>query len=373
LKDAPGGNRYLTEDPATVQRGKVVFAERCARCHSSTVPQLPAGLDLENANGPDYLRHWNDYWAWSKTDDFKSQMRAIVLKEDFLKDNYLSTELRVPITLLQINACSPIATNAIAGNVWDNFSSASYKSLPSVGSIKVRHPVTGAESDFVVPGGGRGFIRPASLVSAWSTGPFLQNNTVGPFDPSPSVEARMRVFQESIQQMLWPERRAKDPIFANDNGAGVGVIDRLTNDSFVEIAEGYVPDYLRPLVGAGRRLFPFLFSEGSVKIGPLPKGTPIGLLANMDLLGADLKSDEERRAHRKKLLDLIKRAKRELKNSKDLGVVLGRLTDPMLEMSKCRDFVVNKGHYFGTDFMRAEEPGLGDSDKNALIAFVKNF
>ena len=94
---------------------------------------------------------------------------------------------------MQTNICSPIATNAIEDNIWDNFSSKSYKELPSVGTMKVRNPLTGAESDFVLPGGGRGFTRPASLVSAWSTAPFLQNNTVGPFDPSPSVEARMRV------------------------------------------------------------------------------------------------------------------------------------------------------------------------------------
>jgi hypothetical protein len=287
-------------------------------------------------------------------------MRPIVLRDDFLKDNYLSTELRVPITLLGINACSPMATNAIAGNIWDNFSSASYKSLPSVGSIKVRHPVTGAESDYTIPGGGRGFVRPASLVSAWSTAPFLQNNSVGHFNPSPSVEARMRVFQESIEQMLWPEKRDKDPIFTNENGPGVGVIDRLTNDSYIDLPNGYVPDYLRGLVGVGRRLFPFLYSNGSVRIGPFPKGMPVGLATNLDLLGADITSNAERRAHRKALFELLNRAKHEL-------------VDPMLALDKCRDFVVNKGHYFGTDYMRSDEPGLSDDDKRAVIAFVKTF
>jgi hypothetical protein len=86
--------------------------------------------------------------------------------------------------------------------------------------MKVRNPFTGAETDFELPAGGRGFTRPASLVSAWSTAPFLQNNTVGHFEPSPSVEARMRVFQDAIEQMLWPERRLKDGIFAGQSGAG---------------------------------------------------------------------------------------------------------------------------------------------------------
>ncbi len=131
---------YLKDDADTLRQGKVVFAERCARCHSSKIPDLPPGLDLENANGPGYLTAWNQYWAWTKTDEFKSQMRPRSSPTTFSKDNYLSTELRVPITLLGINACSPLATNAIRNNIWDNFSSESYKQLPSAGTIKIRHP-----------------------------------------------------------------------------------------------------------------------------------------------------------------------------------------------------------------------------------------
>ena len=46
------------------------------------------------------------------------------------------------------------------------------------------------------------------------------------------------------------------------------------------------------------------------------------------------------------------------------------LVDPMLELSKCKDFVVNRGHYFGTDKF-AEEPGLSDAQKRDLIEFLK--
>ena len=288
LKDAPGGATHMTEDAATLTQGKVVFAERCARCHSSKIPPLPAGLDLENCNGKDYLDCWNRYWQWSKTDDFRNQMRPIVLADDFIKDNYLSTELRVPVTLLQTNACSPLATNAIAGNIWDNFSSQSYKDLPSVGTVKIRQPVTGAEVDYPLPAGGRGYTRPASLASLWSTAPFLQNNTVGHFEPSPSVDARMRSFQDSIEQMLWPERREKDRLFANENGPGVGLIQRTTAPSTIWLPTGYVPDSLRPLLVVGRRLFPMFFHNGELEIGPIPQGTPVNLVANLDMLGLDL-------------------------------------------------------------------------------------
>jgi hypothetical protein len=371
LKDAPDSARYLTEDAATVDRGKVVFAERCARCHSSRLPPLPSGLDLENANGPGYLTAWNAYWEWTKTEGFKTPMRQIVLATDFRDDNYLSSELRVPITLLGINACSPLATNSLRNNIWDNFSSESYKTLPSVGTIKIRHPLTGKEEDYLLPAGGRGYIRPASLVSVWSTAPFLQNNTVGPFEWSPSVEARMKSFNESIEQMLWPDRRPKDTVlFRDESGPGIGVIDRITKDAYLEVPESYIDPPLRPLIRLSRRIFPFIGGDGaSVKVGPFPKGMPIGLVTNIDMLGEDL-SSTVRQEHEKRIRNLVKRALRELKGRQDFGAALAGLAEDMLAISKCKDLVVNKGHYFGTDSFR-EEPGLSDADKRALIGFLK--
>jgi hypothetical protein len=370
LKDAPGGRSHLTEDADALRRGKIVFAERCARCHSSKQPPLPQGLDMENCNGKDYPGCWDRYWAWTKTDAFKTPMRELAVADDFLKDNFLSTELRVPSTLLQTNICSPIATNAIAGNVWDNFSSQSYKELPSVGTVKLRDPLSGAEYDYPLPGGGRGFTRPASLVSLWSTAPFLQNNSVGPFDPSPSVEARLAVFQKSIEQMLWPERRRKDDLFTrlNIDGPGVGWIQRTTSESYIRVPKGFVPDNLRGLLGVGQRLFPFLFRNGEVEIGPIPKDTPVSLLTSMDLLGADL-PEAERRAHLKKLARLLAQVKREFKRHNDI-FSSQEIMKTMVEMSKCPDYVINKGHYFGTNLM-PEEPGLSDADKQDLIGFLK--
>jgi hypothetical protein len=39
LMDAPGGRAHLSTDRRQLARGKVVFAERCARCHSSKLPE----------------------------------------------------------------------------------------------------------------------------------------------------------------------------------------------------------------------------------------------------------------------------------------------------------------------------------------------
>ena len=162
LKDAPGSKGYLADDAATIERGKLVFAEVCARCHSSKLPALPGGLDLENANGPNYLAAWNAYWAWTKTDAFKTAMRQRVLEPDFLDDNYLSNELRVPITLLGINACSPLGTNAIRNNIWDNFSVGVLQDAP-LGRQHHDPASSVGQDDGLSAAGGRPRLHPAGV------------------------------------------------------------------------------------------------------------------------------------------------------------------------------------------------------------------
>src|SRR6516164_5947664 len=282
LRNAPGGAAYLNDPPETVQQGKLVFADNCAACHSSKAPERPAGADPSTCIGPNYLNCFNRYWAWTQTDAFRQQMEKIVMADDFLDGNFLSNDGRVPVTLLQTNACSPLATNAIGNNIWDNFSSASYKSLPSVGAITVYDPFTGKPQQFQMPAGGRGYTRVPSLVSLWSTAPFLLNNSVGRFDPSPSVEARMGVFQDSITKMVWPDKRAK--------AAVIKVVVQLLHD-----------------------------------LKALPQGA----------------TDEQSRT------------------------VFANAGEQLFALSKCPDYVVNRGHYFGTQ--------LSDADKQALIAFLKTF
>jgi hypothetical protein len=44
-----------------------------------------------------------------------------------------------------------------------------------------------------------------------------------------------------------------------------------------------------------------------------------------------------------------------------------------LELSKCPDLIVNRGHYFGTEKFAGGEAGLNDDDKHALITFLTRF
>jgi hypothetical protein len=372
LRDAPGGARYLTASPAVIARGKVVFADTCARCHSSKAPAPAAGVDPSGCAGPNYLTCWNKYWAWTKTDAYRQRMRQIVEAPDFLDRNYLSTDLRVPVTLLQTNACSPLATNGLRGDIWDNFTSTSYKELPSVGAITVYDPFTGAPSQYKMPAGGRGYTRPPSLISLWSTAPFLLNNSLGPFDESPSVDARMRVFNASITQLLWPETRDKDPVLGDKIP---GVIDRTTARSEVVIPAGYVPGMLHPLQGTLHRWLPWLFAEGGdITLGPIPAGVPVNLLANLQ----PLPEGEDPVAHTKEVVGLLTQMKRDLgsvppnASDEELRKHFADLRAPLMKLSKCPDFVVNRGHYFGTSYFK-EEPALSDDDKKALIEFLKTF
>jgi hypothetical protein len=388
LKDAPGGAKYLTADTATLDLGKTVFADRCARCHSSKLPKPAPGLDPGGCAGPKYMECWSAYWKWTQTAEFRREMEAIVRAPDFLDGNFLSAEFRVPVTLLQTNACSPLATNAIRGNIWDNFSSETYKELPSVGTITYYDPYDGTPHSFTMPAGGRGYTRPPSLISLWSTAPFLLNNSVGrlnpkaqndDYNPSPTVDNRMASFHDAITKLLWPEQRDKDSVIGNlvgDQVAG-SLIARTTTTSYIRVAAGYVPDNLKGLTGIGQHILPTVFTNGGIELGPIPAGTPIDLLANLDLLPDD--SDLAGKiGHDAKVLQLLLRLQHDLKalgpnpSDEDARKVFANLVQPLMQLSKCPDFIVNRGHYFGTSYAK-DEPPLTDNEKLALIEYLKTF
>jgi hypothetical protein len=368
LANAPGGMRYLSADSDELERGKTVFADTCARCHSSKLPEKTAEFfPDQGCVNSNYLQCWSRYWSWTQSSEFKSMMRPIVQSDDFLDNNFLSSEMRVPVTQLETNACSPLATNGLKGNIWDNFTSGSYKGLPAVGAIQVQHPYSGDVRNYVMPDGGRGYTRPASLISAWSSAPFLLNNSLGEFHWSGSVDDRMASFDDAIEKLLWPEKREGDFTVVTRTGkTHPGMIDRTPVASYLRVDTGYLPDFLQSLQGPLSRWLPWLFGEDGVEIGPIPAGTPINLLSNIDM---------EERA---KVVKLLLKAKKDLKalpadaTDDDARRVFANLVDPLLDVSKCPDYVVNKGHYFGTDYLTDEE-GLNDSDKQALIAFLKTF
>jgi hypothetical protein len=321
LAKAPGGARHITNDAAVLTRGRRVFARKCASCHSSKQP--PAGVDPGSTEGT----------AW---------FANAVQQPDFLDDNFLGSEVRYPVTLIKTNAARAVARNAMRDHVWDNFSSEDYKRLGDVGAIQIYDPFTKGTRPWNVPGEGRGYYRPPSLVSLWASAPYLHHNVVGSHIHGVSVDERMQAFQDGITKMLWPETRA-----------GAGSIWRTTAESWIQIPQSYAPRFLRKHADA----------NGNIRIGPIPKGTPVNLLANTDL---ELKG----LGHEWKLARLFVHAIAALKDVKKEGLTgdaaaerLMKLVPDLYALNACPDFIEDKGHRFGEE--------LTDADKRALIEFLK--
>jgi hypothetical protein len=293
LKDAPGGERYLTKDQTLLNRGKTVFAENCARCHSSKQP--PADM----ANNPQQAQAW---------------FREAVMKDDFLDHNFLSDDRRYSVREIGTNFARAMASNAIRGHVWEQFSSETYKDQPPVGMINgLYNPVRPTKPlDFNLEGGGRGYYRVPTLVSVWASAPLLHNNSLGIYTHDPSVEGRMSAFNDAIEKLLWPERRL-----------GVQSIPVTTMDTEL------------PLGASNRTL-------------RVPVGTPIALIARID-------------ATRMTAL------RNDTPLSRALGWLVGRgtLNGVLLRRNLAPDFIEDRGHTFGSN--------LSDEDKRALIEFVKTF
>jgi hypothetical protein len=317
LEDAPGGKDYITKDEAVMTCGKIVFAENCATCHSSKRP--PAGVDEDD---------------WFRTN---------VLRPDFRNDNFFSDDRRYPITKIQSNASRALGTNAKRGHIWDAFSSETYKNQPSVGDIDVWNPMTGAMEKFTVPGGGPGYYRTASLISCWSSAPFLHNNSLGKFTGDPSVSGRMEAFNDAVEKLLWPEKRL-----------GTNSVWRTSQECNLQIQLAVIPEPLRTL------LKPHADPDGYFRISPIPEGTPISLLANVD---GDAAPAELLALCVKVKLALAKIKLENLDAAAAKELLRTEVAPALWKVSKCPDFVEDRGHYFGSE--------LPDADKRALIEFLK--
>ena len=168
--------------------------------------------------------------------------------------------------------------------------------------------------------------------------------------------------------MLWPEKRDKDSLLGDKIP---GLIDRTpAADLSARRQAATCPTSCSRL--SSDRLPSKVFSDGGIEIGPIPTGTPIGLLANVNLLSEDSDLAQRRRATRRKVGGTGGEDRRGTwrscpENATDAQAreVFKDLVDPLLEVSKCPDLIVNRGHLFGTT--------LPDADKRALIEFLKTF
>ena len=320
LSDAPGGQAYITGDSTVMIRGKEVFAESCAACHSSKQPS------------PNIDPHSGEGKAW---------FRAAVMAPDFLENNFLSNDKRYPLTKIETNSARAFATNAKAGHVWDNFSSETYKELSPVDELEFFNPLDEAhpikfrpKDKNVAPG----YYRTPSLVSLWSSAPFLHNNMLGKFTGDPSVAGRLDAFNDAVEKLLWPEKRL--------NKASIW---RTQNECALHLRKEFVPKPLQALAD----------KNGYINIGPIPKGAPINLIANVEPDFGQLVVLQAKIARA-----LLKIHTQNLSSEQATDELVEAVPE-LLAANKCPDFIEDKGHYFGTD--------LSDNDKRALIEYLKTF
>lgn len=488
LADAPGGKAILAGEADAATKGREVWLDHCAICHSS---KQPKGFGLEFADGwkdkpvpkadaaavytlPMTFPEWDAFKASPAYQDYKQRLRALVGTDAdaFLKDNFLSTDIRVPVTLVGTNSGRAVATNAMRGQVWDNFSSETYKNLPAVGEVHFYNPWSKAAVDpwgnndsYRPPAGGPGYYRPATLISLWATAPYLHNNTLGLYNHDPSVQGRLAAFDDGIDKLLWKARR---PDRANPHTGDLrgdksglasddpGFIYRTTQDSAIRFAPTFVRPLLASMIGergvsiaswyvwlglailfalfalVGRsrhaafvalilgvvvavalvllrldrvywwlwlvpallaafaawlwlgrerrtvaRVFFVVFAlasffigwrasdfvnggRGELAVGPIPAGVPVNLLMNLNpeaALGDQIKAvGGLARA-------ILRIGKEHAQGKAAQGIFEDEAAPPLLRVSKCPDFVLDRGHWFGES--------LTDDEKRQLKAFLK--
>lgn len=325
-----------------VSRGKTVFAENCARCHSSQGEPF-AGRD------------------------FREQA------ENGLRADWLGNDVATPASEVGTFPCRSLHSNHMAGHVWQEYASETYRA---------REPDPNNPDP---NGGGRGYYRNISLLNLWAHAPFMHNNAMGPelcgwggvganefyrssyvdkngmllvdespscWSYDPSVEGRYALYKASMQALLYPEKR-------------IPKITKLDQDIVLDIG---------PKLWDGKE-------ENKIYGMTLrvPAGVNAGLLGNfqhkpfiVDLVRSKTKpavleanlvaTYGENRGKQ------IAKALRDIANEviddpeQFLAAVKNRLPLLLEAYSSCTAAIENAGHEFGTD--------LPESDKQALIAFL---
>jgi hypothetical protein len=103
---------------------------------------------------------------------------------------------------------------------------------------------------------------------------------------------------------------------------------------------------------------------GELSIGPIPRGTPINLLAN---LNPDADRGEMKQALKTTLDALTEIKTEQLDEAEAQRILRERVAPELMKVNKCPDLVMDRGHYF--EWFR----NMTDDDKEALIELLKTF
>ncbi len=325
-----------------VARGKSVFADNCASCHSSQGEPFAAR-------------------------DFREVDEKTGLRADFL-----GNDKATPASEVGTFRCRSLHSNHMAGHIWQEYASETYRARPP--DAGMRDP----------SGGGRGYYRNISLVNLWAHAPFMHNNAMGPelcgsrepgknqfysttyvnadqtlmdnppecWPYDPSVEGRFTLYKASMRSLLYPNER-------------VPKITKLDQDIVLDLGPKlWDGEDEKKLLGLTLRV---------------PAGVNAGLLGNfqhkpfvVDLVRAKLKPaeleaqlvSEYGRERGEQINSAMREIANEVLDNPDqlLAAVKQRLPLLLDVYSSCTADIENGGHEFGAN--------LPEQDKQALIAFL---
>jgi hypothetical protein len=141
------------------------------------------------------------------------------------------------------------------------------------------------------------------------------------------------------------------------------LIWKTTKKSFINVPLPYLPDVLQDAV----KRHPSLVDEKtqSLRLGPIPEGTPINLIANTNL-DRGFAVGVNRAKLLAAVLDTLAKIRRDNLNDEQVKELMRtELVPRFLAVNKCPDFYEDKGHEFGKN--------LPIGDKRALIELLKTF
>jgi hypothetical protein len=340
----------------SVDRGKVVFAQKCARCHSSQ--QGP----FEGRNFKEPVRDENGQIV----KDVDGNERRL---------DWLGNDQLIRASAVGTHQARALYSNHMFGHIWEEFGSETLRSRPP--DPDIREP-----SD-----GGRGYYRNVSLLSVWAHAPFMHNNAIGPelcggpedqhykspyvdekgqplrnpppcwhFDPS--VDGRYKVYKASMHDLLNPAKRV--PKITSFNG---DVIIKLLPKLSDEVIDRYFDaTIVFPAGTPSARIANFRYKEFVNDL----------TLARIDL--EKLKAKYVARYGREKGPETATTIQQESETlvARILDIVRGVLVDP----SKNVFMVGELSEVYSNSLMLREDAGhrfgedLSDKDKQALIAFL---
>ena len=354
LKDAPGGARVSR--PRTPRRSSAARSCSPSAARAATrasCRRCRAGLDLENCNGKDYLGVLEQLLGV----DEDRRLQGARCARSSLADDFLDGQL-------------PVDRAARAGHA-----DADQRLQPArdqrdrrqhLGQLLVavlqgaavgRHrsscgnPLTGAEYDYTLPGGGRGFTRPASLVSAVVDGAVPAEQHRRPVRPEPVGRgAHARRSRRRSSRCSGRNADGRIRLFANEHRRPGRRLDRSDDGGQLHLGAGRLRPRraARPARRSAERLFPVLFRNGEVEIGPIPEGHAGQPAREHRPARRRPAARPSGRRTRRSSWTCSSRPKDELKRGNEHLRRTRTSWSRCSTLSKCPDFVVNKGHYFGT-------------------------